>query len=171
MSKERADELCSSVACDIEVFVNTRSRQGYAYFFHLTCVASKKIWLYGMINKSEAFDILKEWHLNVVTACNYQWKHFRFDGGKELNTPAVETWLSSHGVNYVTSPRDTPELNGIAENTSKIIGHGARALIVGSGLPPTFGFDAADTSVFQHNIMPTDTTRGCLLTSLMSGSR
>jgi hypothetical protein len=127
---------------------------------HFTCANSKRIWITGLCQKSEAPNALKEFYEHKVIRCGYKWKHFRFDGGGELNTKPVCDWLDSIGVSYHTSPADTPELNGLAEHTSKIISAGIRVLLISSCMDTVFSFDAATTAVMLHNILPTITTAG-----------
>jgi hypothetical protein len=59
-----------------------------------------------------------------------------------MDTLAIREFNASRGIVHHTSPAYTPELNGIAENTIRIVFEMARTMCIHDGAPSHLGGDA-----------------------------
>ena len=57
--KSYATEAGDFISCDMGVFINSPSREGYMYVLVYTDHASKYTWMYGLKSKDQAIDCLK----------------------------------------------------------------------------------------------------------------
>ena len=86
--------------------------------------------------------------------------HYHADGGAELICNEVLLFLKEIGATYSWNPADTPELNATSERRFRTLGERTVCLLIRSGLPKTFWWDAYDTSNYITNHLPTKTARG-----------
>lgn len=71
------------------------------------------------------------------------------DGGSEFSK--IKNYCDSHGIRTDTSAPYTPEQNGAAEATNKVILTKARSLLIDAGIPPTYWPWAVQHSCFITN--------------------
>ena len=69
-------------------------------------------------------------------------------------------YLDSLGVSYSWSPTDTTEMNSVTERKWRTLNKMTRCLLMRSGLPTDFWWDAYQAAVWIHNRTPTKTARG-----------
>ena len=93
-----------------------------------------------------------------VHACSI--KHYHAHGVKELISKSVITLLRNLGATFTWSPADTPELNGVSERKFKTLGERCLSMMLQSGLPTDFWWDAYETSNYLTNRLPTKTVHG-----------
>jgi hypothetical protein len=74
----------------------------------------------------------------------------------------TQAWMEEKGIHFTSSPTDTPELNGLAEQTNKWLGHKTVALMHHSGREIQFWVFAYEYAVAIKNIMPFQTTKGLM---------
>jgi transposase InsO family protein len=118
---------------------------------------------YGVTTKDKAPDCLalllvdyhKRFGLNKL-------KHLHSDQEASMTSAKTQTWLDKKGINFTSSPTDTPELNGLAEETNKWLGHKAVALMHHSGREVQFWVFAYEYAVSIKNIMPFKTSKGLM---------
>ena len=89
------------VSCDIAVFVNCPSRQGFKYVLGITDHATKYSWVYPMKERSEAFVHLKDFIEVKLKIYGQSMRHYHADGGKELISKAVINLLSQHFYDHL----------------------------------------------------------------------
>jgi hypothetical protein len=70
--------------------------------------------------------------------------------------------MEEKGIHFTSLPTDTPELNRLAEETNKWLGHKAVALMHHSGREVQFWVFAYEYAVSIKNIMPFKTTKGLM---------
>jgi hypothetical protein len=118
---------------------------------------------YGVKTKDKASDCLallpvdyhKKFGLNNL-------KHLHSDQEPSMTSAKTQAWLDKKKINWTSSPTDTPELNGLAEETSKWLGHKADALMHHSGREIQFWVFAYEYAVSIKNILPFKTSKGLM---------
>ena len=87
-------------------------------------------------------------------------KHYHADGGAELISKQVLALLKREGTCYTWNPADTPELNATSERRFRTLGERCLSMLLRSGLPVDFWWDAYETSNYLTVRLPTKTARG-----------
>jgi hypothetical protein len=113
-----------SLVMDIHVFVNTPGIGGVRYMVNFTDREGFYTTSYGVKTKDEAPDCLarllldyhKRFDLNKL-------KHLHSDQEASMLSAKTQAWMGDKGIHFTSSPTDTPELNGLAEQTNKWLGH------------------------------------------------
>jgi hypothetical protein len=129
-----------------------------------TCKGTKHIFPYGLKTRTEK-DIL--WYVkdlveNVLPKFGaHRWKHYHADGAGELIGKSIKNYLmSKYGTDVTWSSTDTPELNSISERKFRTLGEMTLALLMRSGLPKQYWFDAYLAAVHITLRLPTRTSKG-----------
>jgi hypothetical protein len=158
--KRSAKYVGELVSTDLGVFKNHAARVGTSYVQTFTDHASKNVTAYGLKKKSDAIDNLKK-YVNVdCKKLGESVKHYHADGAGELVGRDTLDYLDSVGVSYSWSPTDTPEMNSVTERKWRTLNQMTRCLLLRSGLPTDFWWDAYEAAVWIHNRTPTKTARG-----------
>jgi hypothetical protein len=76
------------------------------------------------------------------------------DGATYMDTLAIREFNASRGIVHHTSPAYTPELNGIAEITIRVVFEMARTMCIHGGAPSHLGGDAQHYAVAILNHLP-----------------
>ncbi len=76
---------------------------------------------------------------------------FTLDNGSEFINKVMEDYCNEHGISLHTTAPYTPEQNGVAERRNRTIITRARSLMLQSGVPSTFWYQACLTSNFIGN--------------------
>ena len=87
-------------------------------------------------------------------------KHYHADGGAELISKVVIKKLQLEGSRYTWTPADTPELNSTSERKWRTLGEMSLSMLLRSGLPVDFWWDAYETATYITIRLPTTTARG-----------
>ena len=64
------------------------------------------------------------------------------------------------GSRYTWTPADTPKLNSTSERKSRTLGEMCLSMLLRSGLPTDFWWDAYDTATYIAIRLPTKTVKG-----------
>jgi hypothetical protein len=155
----------AKVTCDISVYLNCPSRQGYVYVLVFTDVATKYFWRYPLKRRTGPEILRCVKHLVEVEFPRFpgqhRLQHYHADGGAELNDQKVKSYLlEKTGCRMTYTPTDTPELNAVSERKFRTLGEMTMAMLADSGLPKSYWWDAYDTACDITLMMPTRTHRG-----------
>jgi hypothetical protein len=91
----------------------------------------------------------------------HRWKHYHADGAGELIGSTIKKYLTkTHGTAMTWSATDTPELNSVSERKFRTLGEMTLAMLLRSGMPKQFWFDAYLAAVHITLRLPTRTYRG-----------
>jgi hypothetical protein len=152
-----------SLVMDIHVFVNTPGIGGVRYMVNFTDREGFHTTSYGIKTKDEAPDCLARLLLDYHKKFNLKnLKHLHSDQEASLSSTKTQAWMRDRGIHFTSSPTDTPELNGLAEETNKWLGHKTVALLHHSGREVQFWVYAYEYAVAIKNIMPFKTTKGLM---------
>ena len=96
---------------------------------------------------------------------NHHLLHYHADGGPELIDQRLKTYLlKTFGTNVTWSSTDTLELNAISKRKFRTLGEMTLAMLVDSGLPKSFWWDAYVAAYEITLKMPTRTCRSWMST-------
>ena len=156
----RGKELGDYISVDIAVFVNCPSREGFKYVACFVDHATKFSWVYSMKTRDEFLEKLRNFIDVELVRLNSKIKHYHGDGGAELISKQVLSLLRREGSNFTWNPADTPELNATSERKFRTLGERCLSMLLRSGLPVDFWWDAYEASNYITNRLPTKTSRG-----------
>ena len=158
--KPYANEPGNFISCDMGIFTNQPSRDGFIYTLVFTDHASKYTWLYGLKNKDQAVTCLKHLIEVRLPKLGITMKHYHGDGAGELIGSKTTEYLVSRGISYSWSPPDTPELNGMSERKNRTHNEMTLCMLTRSDLHRSFWYDAYRVAQYLCNRLPTKTCKG-----------
>jgi hypothetical protein len=150
------------VCADILPFTNLPSREGHENVLQIVDRASKWIWLFPLKRRTEkeVLAAITVFIQNDLAKLGLTCGHFHSDGGAELISSLVTTYLNGHGCSTTHSPRDTPEMNSISERRTRTLKEKMVCLLMRSGLPLPFWWCALKCAAWLLNRLPTRTAHG-----------
>ena len=113
-----------------------------------------------MKTRDEFLEKLRNFIDVELVRLNSKIKHYHGDGGAELISKQVLSLLRREGSNFTWNPADTPELNATSERKFRTLGERCLSMLLRSGLPVNFLWDAYEASNYITNRLPTKTSRG-----------
>ena len=156
----RGKRLGDYISVDVAVFLNCPSREGYRYVVQFLDHATKHSWVYPMTTRDEFIEKFRDFVDVKLKRHGAKLGHYHADGGGELISKQVLTILKREGARYTWNPADTPELNATTERRFRTLGERALSMIIRSGLPVDFWWDAYEASNYITNRLPTKTVFG-----------
>ncbi|CAJ2637099.1 unnamed protein product [Trifolium pratense] len=151
----RSSSVLGVVHSDVCGPFDVNSLGGNRYFLTFVDEYSRKIWLYLLKTKDEAFEIFKNFKVLVEKQSGKSIKILRTDGGGEYNSKNFESFCTSHGIEHEITAPYTPQHNGLAERRNRTILDMARCMVKHKGLPKSFWGEAVNTAVYVLNRCPT----------------
>ena len=90
-------------------------------------------WAFLLINKAgpTIFNVIKSFFKRLKNQYNYYPKRLFFDGGKEINSD-LKNWLTTKGIDFVTSSPYVYKQNGLIERFVRVLIERLRATIIGA---------------------------------------
>lgn len=85
------------------------------YFISFTDDFTRKVWIYFLKHKSEAFKNFVIWKTMVETQSERKVKKLRTDNGLEFCNRAFDDFCKEHGIVRHKTCAYTPQQNGVAE--------------------------------------------------------
>ena len=144
------------------MFINCPSREGFRYVVTFVDHATKMLWSYPMKKRSEFSKVFLDLIDVKLHALEVKIKHYHADGGKELISNTVISKLQKEGSRYTWTPADTPELNSTSERKWRTLGEMCLSMLLRSGLPTDFWWDAYEAATYIAIRLPTKTVKGYL---------
>ena len=124
------------------------------YFISFTDDWSRKVWVYFLKTKDEAFDKFVEWKTMVEVQAERKLKKLRTDNGLEFCNQRFDKLCKEEGVVRHKNCAYTPQQNGVAERLNRSILNKVRSMLSESGLGQKFWAEAVSTAVYQINRSP-----------------
>ena len=97
------------------------SFKGFCYFITFCDDNTRKVWIYFMRTKSEAYSKFREFKALVELQTGLKIKVFRSDGGGEYISLKFKAFLKNCGIIHQKMAPHTPEQNGVTEVLNCII--------------------------------------------------
>jgi transposase InsO family protein len=132
-SSTRSEALLDLVHSDL-MQLNTPSLGGARYLFTLPDDHSKKLWIYFLKRKSDAFQHFREWQALVERQSGLKVKALHSDNGGEYTAGQFQLHLRSEGISSQFSVAYIPQQNGAAEQLNRTVQDAVRTMLVQSGL-------------------------------------
>ena len=123
---------------------------GYKYWISFTDDASRFRRCFLLHKKSEAFDTFKQYKAWAEKQSGKALKALRDDKGGEYMSNEWERFMLEHGIERQHTTRATPQQNGVAECTNRILDEGVASLLSDSHFPACFWGEAL--SCFLHTL-------------------
>lgn len=128
---------------------------GNRYFLLLVDDFSRKMWVYMMKAKGEAFEVFKKFKAMVENKMDSKIKTFRTDRGGEFCSSVFNKFCEEFGIDrHYTAPY-TPQQNGVVERRNRTVVAMARSILKGMNMPLWFWGEAVRHSVYLLNRLPT----------------
>ncbi|GJX38090.1 retrovirus-related pol polyprotein from transposon TNT 1-94 [Tanacetum coccineum] len=115
---------------------------------------SRRVWVYILRFKHEAFGKFKEWKQLVENQTRRTVKKLRTDNGLEFCNREFEQLCIESGIARHLTVAGTPQQNGLAERMNRTLMDKVRCLLIQSGLPKTFWAEATCTAAYLINRSP-----------------
>ena len=99
---------------------------------------SRRIWIYILKEKSEAFAKFKEWCIEVELEKGCKVKCLRIDNGLEYLSKSFDDFCKQKGIKRHRTVPMNPQQNGVAERANRTIVERVRYMLFSSGLGKKF---------------------------------
>lgn len=140
--------------CDLWGPAKTESLSGGRYFLSIMDDYSRKVWVYILKTKTEAFKKFKEWCREVELEKGTTLKCLRTDNGLEFLSEEFKNFCSSKGIKRHRTVPGNPQQNGVIERMNRTLLERVRCLLSQSGMPKKFWGEAVSTAAYVINKCP-----------------
>lgn len=136
------------------------SRGGTNYFILFIDDYTRRVWLYLMKSKDQAFSRFLEWKAAAERQSGRKRKALRSDNGGEFTSSEFTNDLKKEGIKHEWTVPGTPQQNGVVERMNRTVLEKARCLRLNAGLPLSFWSDAVVNAVYLINRLPQKANNG-----------
>ncbi|KAH9686485.1 Integrase catalytic domain-containing protein [Citrus sinensis] len=130
------------------------SLNGGRYFVTFIDDFSRKVWLYVLKTKDQAFAKFKIWRAIVENQFKMKLKALRTDNVLEFCNKEFDKYCQKHGITRHKTVRFTPQQNGLAKRMNRTLIDKTRCLLINSKLPRNFWVEAVTTACYLVNRSP-----------------
>lgn len=116
---------------------------------------SRKLWVYFLNEKSEAFVTFKNFKIMVEKECGLSMCSLRTDRGGEFNSKEFSEFCKTQGIRRQLTTAYTPQQNGVAERKNRTILNMVRCLLEEKNMPKMLWPDAVKWTCHVLNRSPT----------------
>jgi len=127
---------------------------GMRYFIVFCDDNTRKVWIYFMRTKGEAYTKFREFKALVELQTGLKIKVFCSDGGGEYTSFEFEGFLKSCGIIHEKTAPYSPQQNGLAEILNRIIVERGRCMLYEGNLSAGFWIFAFICTVYLMNHSP-----------------
>ncbi|KAD4178745.1 hypothetical protein E3N88_27336 [Mikania micrantha] len=114
-----------------------QSLGGARYFLSLIDGFSRRVWVYLLRSKDEAFDKFKEWKVMVENQSEKRVKRLRTDNGLEFCNRVFDLFCKEHGIGRHLTVVGTPQQNGLVERMNRTLLNKVRCMLFSAVLSNT----------------------------------
>ncbi|GJW31679.1 retrovirus-related pol polyprotein from transposon TNT 1-94 [Tanacetum coccineum] len=165
----RASQVLELLHADICGPINPLSNSNKRYIITFIDDYSRKVWVYFLVTKSEAFVVFKQYKSRVEKESGVAIKGLRTDRGGEFTSVEFTNFCNDNGIHRQLTAPYTPQQNGIAERKNRTIMNMVRSMLSGKKLPKTFWPEAVNWTVHILNRSPTLAVRNICPEEAWSG--
>ncbi|KAH9705144.1 Integrase catalytic domain-containing protein [Citrus sinensis] len=130
------------------------SHGGARYFITFIDDYSRRVWVYVLKYKNEAFEKFKEWTALMENQTEKRLKRLRTDNGLEYCNKDFENFCKSKGIARHRTVRNTPQKNGLAERMNRTFIEKVRCMLLNANLSKHFWAEAVNTAIYLINRSP-----------------
>ena len=153
-----SDNVLDLVHTDVCGPFSTNSAGGAKYFVTFIDDFSRMRALFPLASKRDVFDALREYEAMVTTGTGRRIKAIRSDCGGEYMDHRVRNWMKQKGIRHETTVPYSPQQNGVAERTNRILCESAVSMMEHAGVGRSFWAEAVSTACYLSNRIPTRVT-------------
>ena len=150
----RATGKLDRVHCDTWGPYYIPTYDGFNYFFTITDEATRMSWVFLMSNKSDVYEVFRQWKVYVELQSGAKIKVARFDNAKEFKALG-KTLTEEFGIHCEFTVPYYPEQNGIAERLNRTLVSIARSMLLDANLPQWMWGEAILAAFHTKNCLPT----------------
>ncbi|UYV65648.1 hypothetical protein LAZ67_3004952 [Cordylochernes scorpioides] len=133
----------------------TKSLGGAKYLYVIVDSYSRRIFVYFLKSKEDAFDFFVEFKNHRENETNVKIKNVRSDNGTEFANKKFNEFFRNEGIHHQRTVPYSPQSNGIAERTNHTLLDWARTMLFDAKLPTEFWAEAIATAAYLKNCTPT----------------
>jgi len=115
---------------------------------------SRKVWIYFLKEKSEAFKVFKEWKTLLENQTRKKIKRLRTDNDLEFCNHQFDEFCKAEGIARHKTVVNTPQQNGVAKRMNRILLERARCILSNTDLGKEFWAEAISTTCYLVNRSP-----------------
>ncbi|KAK9080130.1 hypothetical protein SSX86_001805 [Deinandra increscens subsp. villosa] len=120
-SQHKSSDKLDYIHSDLWGPARTQSLGGASYFLSIVDDYSRRVWVYPIKHKSDAYGKFKEWVTMVENQTDRKIKKLRTDNGLEFCNELFDQFCRSKGiVRHLTIP-GTPQQNGLIERMNRTL--------------------------------------------------
>ncbi|CAL2260415.1 unnamed protein product [Prunus armeniaca] len=141
--------------------MSVTSHGGNKYFISFIDDFSRKVWVYFLKKKSEAFQAFKDFKAEVEKFVGFPIKTLRTDRGGEYLSNEFEKYCRNHGLMHQLTTRYTPQQNGVSERKNQTIMEMVRSMLKNKNLQKELWAEAVTCAIYLINRSPTKALNDC----------
>jgi transposase InsO family protein len=165
----RATSPLQLVHTDICGPIEPMSLEGNRFFITFIDDFSRKLWVYFLKEKSDAFIVFKNFKALVENQSGHKLVTLRSDRGGEYTSKEFDKYCREHGIKHQLTAAYTPQQNGIAKRKNRTILNMTRTMLKEKGLPKQFWAEAMACSSCLLNRCPTKSVKNMTPQEAWSG--
>ena len=127
---------------------------GGKYFLSIIDDFSRKLWVFILREKSEAFMRFKDWCKEVEVGKGSSLRCLRTDNRLEFLSRDFDSFCKEKGMRRHGTVPSNPQQNGVAERMNRNILERVRCMLFGSGMPKRFWGEAVSMAAVLINRSP-----------------
>ncbi|GJX93913.1 putative ribonuclease H-like domain-containing protein [Tanacetum coccineum] len=112
---------------------------------------SRFTWVFFLATKDETSGILKSFITGIENLVDHKVKVIRCDNGTGLKNKEMNLFSEMKGILRQYSVARTPQQNGVAERSNRILIEAVRTMLADSKSPTTFWAEAVNTACYVQN--------------------
>ena len=154
-SSWRATQRLQLIHSDICGPITPESSSHKRYMLTFIDDYTRKIWVYFLTMKSEAFAVFKNFKSLVEKESGHAICCFRTDRGGEFTSLEFNEYCNLNGIKRQLTAAYTPQQNGVAERKNQTIMNMVRCMLTDKNVPKEFWPEAVNWAVHLLNRCPT----------------
>ena len=151
----RASQRLQLVHVDICGPIKPVSNSKKRYFISFIDDYSRKVWIYFLLEKSEAFTILKNYKNLVEKETGVFIRCLRTDRGGEFISHEFNVFYKANGISRQLTAAYPPQQNGVAKRKNRTIMNMVRSMLSEKQVPKNFWPEAVNRTTHVLNRSPT----------------
>jgi hypothetical protein len=154
-SSWRANQKLQLIHTDLAGPQRTPSLNGSLYYIVFIDDLTRMCWIYFLRYKSEVAAVFWKFKAHVENQSNSQIQILRSDNGTEYLSNQFQQFCDEAGIEHQLTAPYTPQQNGVSERKNRSIMEMVRCMLHQKELPKKLWAEAASTTVFIQNRLPT----------------
>ncbi|XP_037497309.1 uncharacterized protein LOC119371385 [Jatropha curcas] len=147
----RASQVLQLVHADICGPIKPVSNSNKRYLLTFIDDYNRKLWVYFLTEKSEAFAVFKKFKANVENETGFFVKILHTDRAGEFTSQEFNDFYDNNGIKRQLTAAYTPQQNGIAECKNRTIMNMVRSMLSEKKVPNSFWLEAVNWTTHVLN--------------------